>query len=121
MDQVTLQNKQGSSEGKWKTPTLFVIGGVGIVYGDKNLLNDSTYFNNSEDAYKIKAKGIKKLKSLEEGKYFMKIDIPLKQSRVIVNQQEKLSTLIAEEVWNRSTDFIEKKANAHIKINRHIN
>ena len=84
--------KKGKKRRKqWETPTLFVIGGVGIIYGDKGLLDDTNKknFNDQSDSFKIRANGIKKLMSLEEGKYFMKMAIPLKKPPAERNSQKK--------------------------------
>ncbi|MXW63302.1 MAG: hypothetical protein F4Y00_06700 [Bacteroidetes bacterium SB0662_bin_6] len=69
---VTLMNKRGTGERSWLIPRLFVVSGVGIVYGDQYMVK-SVYIHDAGDSIELKKSGLEELISIPDNVLTMNI------------------------------------------------
>lgn len=72
---IRLINKLGEGEVLWNEPTIFIVSGLGCLYGDPALLKDKT--KDTGDALVINVSSLKEL-SKDEPEFLISLNIPKK-------------------------------------------
>lgn len=91
---IRLINHQGKGNSEWTIATLFVISGVGIVYGDPSMVDDED-MKTPNDSKVLKRRGLVKL--IKNNKNVMPVDIAKKPPTDLAGYSKKASSSIAKE------------------------
>ncbi len=92
---VTLLNKRGSGVRTWQIPTLFVLSGVGIVFGAPDMV-DEQHIQDTGDAQVITQRGLASLTA--NGANVLPLEIPQKQPTEMTGFSHKASTALARQI-----------------------
>lgn len=76
---IRLINKLSGGKRKWKTATLFVIAGVGVVFGAPDMVPQECVKGGTEDAIELKQAGLRLL--VNDSAHVMPMCIPHKPSK----------------------------------------
>ena len=93
---VRLLNKMGEGDREWKIATLFVVSGLGVVFGAPDMV-DETHLKNVEDAVVIKKEGLKVLANNPNNVISMKI--AQKPPTEVAGFSQKASTAVARQIF----------------------
>ena len=97
---VNVINKQGSGSRKWKTPILFVISELGIVYGDPNMVSEQNV-TSSDDALKLTKKGLQEITENEDN--IIPMQLKRKPSTELSEFANSASKVIAEQIMRETS------------------
>ncbi len=92
---VRLLNKQGAGIRIWDTATLFVVSGIGIVYGSPDMVNPE-HIKDISDAVILKRKGLKELS--DNSKNVFDLEISEKPPTEMTGFSHKASTAVAKQI-----------------------
>lgn len=94
-DDIRLINTMGQARSFWQTATLFILSGVGIVYGDPAMAED-TDLKRSKDALMLRRKAVERF--AENDKNLFPVNIAQKASKVMTRFSHKASTAVAKQI-----------------------
>lgn len=96
---VTLLNKRGQGARTWQTATLFVLSGVGIVFGAPDMV-DRAHLTDTGDAQNISQKGLAALVADTEN--VLPMEIAQKQPTEMTGFSDKASTALARQILSEN-------------------
>ncbi len=94
-DSIRLINTMGETKAVWCTATLFIITGLGIVYGDPVMLEDGD-LSRAKDALMLRRAAIDRFAS--DPANLIAIDIAQKPSKQMTRFSHKASTAVARQI-----------------------
>ena len=97
--EVTLINTRDASNTPWTTATLFVLSGIGIVYGDPSMVGEDD-LKRTQDGLKIKDVTVNRLAIEPTNRISM--SIPFKPSTEEAIYSKKMSDAVALQIMNES-------------------
>lgn len=89
---IGLINKRGGGQRKWITATLFVVSGVGIVFGAPDMV-DADDINDAQDQIQLKKKGLEKL--VRDDKNVISLNIANKPPKEKAGETKRQSMEVA--------------------------
>ena len=92
---ITLMNKRGGGEREWTTATLFILSGIGIVFGAPDMV-DEDYIRDTSDSLEIRRRGLNALAKDEDNVF--EITIPRKPPTEMTGFSFKASTAVAKQI-----------------------
>ena len=92
---LRLINKQGGGNRPWTVPTLFVLAGLGILYGDPSMAQSGD-LEDTNDAIQIKRKAL--VRWGDDLKNLIQLDIPRKPKASTAGESKKASDAIARDI-----------------------
>ena len=92
---IILLNKRGAGVRTWQTATLFVLAGVGIVFGAPDMVDDA-HVRDTGDAQELSNKGLAQL--IEDKRNVLPMDIAQKQPTEMTGFSHKASTALARQI-----------------------
>lgn len=92
---IKLINQMGMGDRAWTTATLFVISGVGIVYGAPDMV-DSDHVKPTGDGVSLKRAGLQKL--IEDQANVFEAEIASKPPKEMADQSLKASSAVARQI-----------------------
>ncbi len=92
---VTLANKRGKGARQWQTATLFVLAGVGVVFGAPDAV-DPDHVRDTGDALEFTQKGLTAL--IEDTSNVLPLEIAQKQPTEMTGFSHKASTALARQI-----------------------
>ena len=93
--EVRLMNKQGGGARVWDTATLFVVSGVGIVYGAPDMVSPEN-IKDMSDAIVLKRKGLQNL--IADHDNVFELEISQKPPTEMTGFSHKASTAVAKQI-----------------------
>lgn len=96
---VTLLNKRGQGIRTWQTATLFVLSGVGIVFGAPDMV-DHAHLTDTGDAQNISQKGLAAL--MADTANVLPMEIAQKQPTEMTGFSDKASTALARQILSEN-------------------
>lgn len=94
---IGLINKRGGGYRKWTTATLFVISGVGIVFGAPDMV-DADDINDAQDQIQLKKKGLQKL--VNDDRNVIPLNIANKPPKEKAGESKRQSMAVARLILN---------------------
>jgi hypothetical protein len=88
---IKLMNKMGSGKREWETATLFVVSGVGIVYGDPDMVDDA-HIKDVSDGLQLHRRGLVAL--ISDPVNLIRMDISCKPGSELTGASLKASNSI---------------------------
>lgn len=93
---IRLINTMGDTMPVWNTATLFVLSGVGIVYGDPQMIEPNEDLTKSKDALLLNSHGLKKI--MADQKNIFPMPIPTKPDSTLTQRSLKASAAVAKQI-----------------------
>ncbi len=102
---IILLNKRGQGVRTWNTATLFVLSGVGIVFGAPDMV-DAVHVRDTGDAQELSQKGLAAL--MEDEGNVLPMEIAQKQPTEMTGFSHKASTALARQILfeNRASTLL---------------
>ncbi len=97
---IRLLNRMGDGMREWTAATLFVVAGVGIVFGAPGMV-DSSHIRDTSDALELTARGLRGL--MADADNVIEMKIAHKPPTEKAGSSQKASTVVAHDIL-RSTD-----------------
>ena len=102
-----LINTQSDYEPKWTTATLFIIAGIGIVYGDPDMTNPE-HLVRASDALELKFEAIRSY--MADSKNIIELNIPVKPPAEMTRFSLKASSAVASKVlYERKLEILRRQ------------
>ena len=92
---IKIINQQGVGVREWSTATVFVVSGVGIVYGTPEMVDDE-YIQHTGDGLALKRRGLRQI--IEDERNVINIAVPHKPPTEMVGFSHKASTAFARQI-----------------------
>lgn len=100
---IKLLNQMGGGSRDWTTATLFVISGVGVVYGDPDMV-DAKHLQPVADGLTLKRQAL--LDLMESDKNVLSIDLAKKPPTELTGHSKKASDAVARQILDEMNSSI---------------
>ncbi|MCY3936544.1 MAG: hypothetical protein OXG09_11240 [Chloroflexi bacterium] len=92
---IRLMNKQGTGSRDWSTATLFILSGIGILYGDPDMIHECE-INDAGDSIMLRSRAIRRI--AKDSSNIIAMKIPEKPDKAAAGSSLMASNAIARQV-----------------------